>query len=87
MRYREFLLDIVEKKVKIRRSNQRQKKIDNLRYDDETMTFEAKKQRVERRIEEVQTYFNKSSNLRNPQKDLKRICKQLAKIEKRLMDK
>ena len=33
MRYKEFLLDLVEKKVRMRRFAQRQKKIDNLRRD------------------------------------------------------
>ena len=87
MRYREFLLDLVEKKVKMRRLAQRQKKIDNLRFEDNDLAFEAKKQRVERRIEELSSYFTIESNLRNPSRELKTICKQLSKIQERLDNK
>ena len=87
MRYREFLLDLVEKKVKMRRYAQRQKKIDNLRYGDGDLGFEATKQRVERRIEELSSYFTNESNLRNPARELRAICKQLSRIQERLNER
>jgi hypothetical protein len=75
MRYKEFLLDLVEKKVRMRRFAQRQKKIDDLRKEGSDMAFEAKKQRIEKRIEELSSYFTNESNLRNPARELKAICK------------
>ena len=51
------------------------------------MAFEAKKQRIEKRIEELSSYFTNESNLRNPARELKTICKQLVRIQDRLNDR
>lgn len=43
MRYREFLIDLVEQKLKLRKSNQRIKKLDMLRDDNKDDHFEIMK--------------------------------------------
>lgn len=48
LRYKDFLIDLVEKKVKMKRMGMRQKYIDNLRKDDNDVPFEGRKQRIEK---------------------------------------
>lgn len=80
MRYRDFLIELVERKVKIKRAGQREKKVDRIRYDHADEPFEIKKQFIEKRIEDISGYFTNESNLSNPSREIKSIIKNLTRI-------
>lgn len=84
MRYKEFLLDLIETKMRLRKSNIRMKKLDMLRSEDKDMHFEVKKQLVEKKIESMGCYFSKECNLSNPYSQLKTLCKQLKENENKI---
>ena len=80
MQYKEFLIDLVEKKVRLRRQRGRKKKIQQIRGDkdkekEKKIPCEKKKYKVEKQIEEIISYFTNENNLRNPSRELKLIVK------------
>ena len=61
--------------------------INNIRFDDPKIPFENKKLQMERKIEEIISYFTEENNLKNPSRDLKLIVKKLVRIREKLTAK